>query len=224
MIQINNLTKTYQTKGNAFTALRHIDLHIRCGESVAVMGRSGAGKTTLLNIIGCLDRFDEGEYLLDGESVFSLRDGKQSQVRNEKIGFVLQDFALLGHKTALFNVMLPMYFDKTPSSQMKKKALSALKQLGILDQSKKKVSQLSGGQKQRVAIARGIVKQPKVILADEPTGALDSTTGKSIMETLMGLNEQGITVVIVTHDEFVAGFCHRKIILSDGKVVSDTEH
>lgn len=221
MIQIHHLTKTYRTKGNSFTALKQIDLHILEGESVAVMGRSGAGKTTLLNIIGCLDRFDEGEYLLENESVFSLGDGKQSRVRNEKIGFVLQDFALLGHKSVLFNTMLPMYFDKTPSSQMKGKALKALEQLGIKDQSRKKVSQLSGGQKQRVAIARAIVKQPKVILADEPTGALDSATGKSIMETLMNLNEQGITVIIVTHDEFVSGFCKRKIILSDGEIISD---
>lgn len=222
MIEIKKLDKVYQTKAVSFKALDTVSLHITAGESVAVMGKSGAGKTTLMNIIGCLDNFDAGSYQLDGKDTGGMNDAQLAKIRNEKIGFVMQDFALVPHKSVLFNAMLPMYFDKTPSRLMKKKAMQALEAVGIKDQARKKVSQLSGGQKQRVAIARAIVKKPKLILADEPTGALDSKTGEDIMGLLLEMNRTGITVVVVTHDELVAGYCRRRVILHDGQIVSDS--
>lgn len=222
MIRIENLNKTYRTRDISFRALRDVSLSIAPGESVAIMGKSGAGKTTLLNILGCLDTFDQGTYVLDGKDVSQLGDGALAKLRNEKIGFVMQDFALIPHKTVLFNVMLPMYFDKTPWSRMKRKAEKVLDRLGILDQKNKKVGQLSGGQKQRVAIARALVKGPAVILADEPTGALDSETGRAIMETLMEHNRAGITLIVVTHDQQVAAYCKRTILLSDGQLFQDS--
>ncbi|MDY4171511.1 MAG: ABC transporter ATP-binding protein [Evtepia sp.] len=222
MIQIKNLKKIYRTKDLSFLALDNVSLSILPGESVAIMGKSGAGKTTLMNIIGCLDTFDRGSYRLDGTEVSQLPDAKLADIRNNKIGFVMQDFALLPHKSVLFNVILPMYFDKTPWREMKHRALDVLDKLEIADQKNKKVSQLSGGQKQRVAIARAIVKNPAVLLADEPTGALDSETGRVIMETLMERNREGITVIVVTHDPQVANYCKRKIIISDGKIVHDS--
>lgn len=222
MIEIKKLDKVYQTKAVSFKALDTVSLHVTAGESVAVMGKSGAGKTTLMNIIGCLDNFDAGSYQLDGKDTGGMNDAQLAKIRNEKIGFVMQDFALVPHKSVLFNAMLPMYFDKTPSRLMKKKAMQALEAVGIKDQARKKVSQLSGGQKQRVAIARAIVKKPKLILADEPTGALDSKTGEDIMGLLLEMNRTGITVVVVTHDELVAGYCRRRVILHDGQIVSDS--
>lgn len=222
MIQIENLKKIYRTKALSVLALDDVSLSIQAGESVAIMGKSGAGKTTLMNIIGCLDSFDSGRYCLNGTDVSRLSDARLADIRNEQIGFVMQDFALLPQKSVLFNVMLPMYFDKTPWKEMKRRALRVLETLAIADQKNKKVSQLSGGQKQRVAIARAIVRDPAVLLADEPTGALDSETGRSIMETLMERNREGITVIVVTHDPQVAEYCQRKLILSDGKLIQDS--
>lgn len=221
MIEMKNLGKTYGNKENATVALDHINLTIKQGEFAAIMGKSGAGKSTLLHILGGLDTFDSGEYRLMGKSVGTLKDKSLSRLRNETIGFVMQDFALISEKTVLFNTMLPLFFDKTPWSNMKAQGLAALERVGIQELAKKRVNQLSGGQKQRVAIARAIVKNPPLLLADEPTGSLDSETGKSIMEILTALNGQGTTIVLVTHDEDVAACCKRKIVLSDGRVVQD---
>ena len=221
MIEIKNLGKTYGNKENSTVALDHVNLTIDQGEFVAIMGKSGAGKSTLLHILGGLDTFDSGEYRLMGKSVGTLKDKSLSQLRNETIGFVMQDFALISEKTVLFNTMLPLFFDRTPWSNMKAQGLAALERVGIQELAKKRVNQLSGGQKQRVAIARAIVKKPPLLLADEPTGSLDSETGKSIMEILTALNGQGTTIVLVTHDEDVAACCKRKIFLSDGKIVQD---
>ena len=221
MIEMKNLEKTYGNKENSTVALDHVNLTIKQGEFVAIMGKSGAGKSTLLHILGGLDTFDSGEYRLMGKSVGTLKDKSLSQLRNETIGFVMQDFALISEKTVLFNTMLPLFFDRTPWSNMKAQGLAALERVGIQELAKKRVNQLSGGQKQRVAIARAIVKNPPLLLADEPTGSLDSETGKSIMEILTALNGQGTTIVLVTHDEDVAACCKRKIFLSDGKVVQD---
>ena len=221
MIEIKNLGKTYGSKENATVALDHVNLTIDQGEFVAIMGKSGAGKSTLLHILGGLDTFDSGEYRLMGKNVGAMKDNSLSQLRNETIGFVMQDFALISEKTVLFNTMLPLFFDRTPWSKMKAQGLAALERVGIQELAKKRVNQLSGGQKQRVAIARAIVKKPPLLLADEPTGSLDSETGKSIMEILTALNGQGTTIVLVTHDEDVAACCKRKIVLSDGRVVQD---
>lgn len=221
MIDIQHLSKRYTVDTLPFLALDDVSLSIRAGESVAIMGRSGAGKTTLMNIIGCLDTFDEGSYQLDGVNVAALSDEKLAHLRNEKIGFVMQDFALLPHKSVLFNVMLPMYFDWTPRREMVSKAKMVLEKLGMSAQEKKRVNQLSGGQKQRVALARALVKSPALLLADEPTGALDSQTGKEIMQLLLERNREGVTLIIVTHDEQVAAYCQRTIVISDGKIVQD---
>lgn len=221
MIDIQHLSKRYTVDTLPFLALDDVSLSIRAGESVAIMGRSGAGKTTLMNIIGCLDTFDVGSYQLDGVNVAALSDEKLAHLRNEKIGFVMQDFALLPHKSVLFNVMLPMYFDQTARREMVSKAKIVLEKLGMSAQEKKRVNQLSGGQKQRVALARALVKSPALLLADEPTGALDSQTGKEIMQLLLERNREGVTLIIVTHDEQVAAYCRRTIVISDGKIVQD---
>ena len=221
MIDIQHLSKRYTVDTLPFLALDDVSLSIRAGESVAIMGRSGAGKTTLMNIIGCLDTFDAGSYQLDGVNVAALSDEKLAHLRNEKIGFVMQDFALLPHKSVLFNVMLPMYFDQTPRREMVSKAKTVLEKLGMTALEKKRVNQLSGGQKQRVALARALVKSPALLLADEPTGALDSQTGKEIMQLLLERNREGVTLIIVTHDEQVAAYCQRTIVISDGKIVQD---
>ena len=221
MIDIQHLSKRYTVDTLPFLALDDVSLSIRAGESVAIMGRSGAGKTTLMNIIGCLDTFDAGSYQLDGVNVAALSDEKLAHLRNEKIGFVMQDFALLTHKSVLYNVKLQMYFDQTPRREMVSKAKTVLEKLGMSAQEKKRVNQLSGGQKQRVALARALVKSPALLLADEPTGALDSQTGKEIMQLLLERNREGVTLIIVTHDEQVAAYCERTIVISDGKIVQD---
>lgn len=222
MIQLKGIQKSYLIGETRFSALQNINLSIEHGESVAIMGRSGAGKSTLLNILGCLDNFDSGNYFLDNVEIGMQNDETLSKIRNERIGFVLQDFALISHKSVIFNTMLPMFFDKTPRALMKEKALEALDSVGLTNQMDKRVNQLSGGQRQRVAIARAIVKAPLLILADEPTGALDSDTGKEVMDILMKMNDRGITLVVVTHDDDVAAYCNRKIILSDGRFFSDS--
>lgn len=221
MIEIKGLNKFYPVGKEKFHALKNIGLTIEDGESVAIMGKSGAGKSTLLNIIGCLDGFDSGEYRLDSVPVKGMGDREQAKLRNDKIGFVMQDFALIDYKTTLFNIMLPMYFDKTPTGKMKKKALAALSVVGIEEQAHKKINQLSGGQRQRAAIARAIVKNPPLILADEPTGALDSDTSRQIMQLLMEMNSRGMTLIVVTHDETVAAYCGRKVVISDGGIVTE---
>ena len=186
LIKIENLTKTYPIGRDKFRALRNVSLEIKQGEMVAIMGRSGSGKTTLLNIIGTLDGFDMGSYYYNGYDVSAMSDSSKARLRSSEIGFVNQDFQLLNRKTAIDNVQLPLYFGKTKARDMKNLALCALDDVGIYEQANKKVYEMSGGQKQRVAIARALVIKPTVILADEPTGALDSKTGKMIIKLLNG--------------------------------------
>ena len=219
MIKLANISKIYPVGKEKFYALNDVTLHIDKGEFVAICGASGSGKSTLLNIIGCLDTPSEGTYTLEGVDVATLSNEKQSQIRNEKVGFVLQDFALIESQTVLYNVMLPLLLSKTPYKLIRKKAMAALELVGVADQANKKANRLSGGQRQRVAIARAMVNDPAIILADEPTGQLDSKTGEQIMEILKSLNAQGITVLAVTHDEKVASYASRRIVLSDGKII-----
>lgn len=219
MIEMREIKKIYGTGESAVNALRGISLSVKKGESLAIMGKSGSGKSTLLHILGGLDYFDEGQYTFCGKNMKNLREGEIAKLRNSEIGFVMQDFSLVGDKSVLYNTMLPMYFDRTSRKDMKSFAYAALDRVGIADLAKRNVNQLSGGQKQRVAIARAIVKKPKLILADEPTGALDTSTGKEILKLLLTLNQQGHTLIIVTHDKDVAASCGRCIVLADGKIL-----
>ena len=222
MIKIEHLNKYYKTGRGRFHALKDISLEIGDGEFVCIEGRSGAGKTTLLNIIGCLDGFDSGSYLLNGQPVEKMGDRRLAAIRNREIGFVIQDFALIAKEDVLFNVMQPLYFSRTGTAKMKRLAQDTLELVGLADQAGKKVSQLSGGQKQRVAVARALVSGGGILLADEPTGALDSVTGRGIMELISRINsERGTTVVLITHDAEVASYARRRITLSDGAVISD---
>lgn len=221
MIEISKLNKFYKVGKGKMHALKDIDLTIEDGESLAIQGKSGAGKSTLMHIMGLLDNYDSGSLKIDGQEIKGLRDGKLATIRNQKIGFVMQDFSLLDHKSVIMNVMLPLYFNhKYSLKKMKKLALEALERVGIKEQANKKANQLSGGQRQRVAIARAIISEPKIILADEPTGALDSETSVEIMNLLKELNEKnGITLIVITHDDSVADYCKRKIIIKDGSIV-----
>ena len=220
MIKIENLTKTYNyKKTNAFTALTDVSLTVEDGEMLAIIGKSGAGKSTLLHIIGCIDTFEKGTYTLDDISVHKLSDKKLAQIRNQKVGIVMQDFALVEEYTVLENVKIPLYFARKKKGSSNKLALDALEKVGMKELAKKPVNKLSGGQKQRVAIARAIVNNPSFILADEPTGALDTKTSAEIMALFKSLNDEGKTVIIITHDPTIAGSCQRQIEISDGKII-----
>lgn len=220
MIKIENLTKTYNyKKSNAFTALTDVSLTVEDGEMLAIIGKSGAGKSTLLHIIGCIDTFEKGTYTLDDISVHKLSDKKLAQIRNQKVGIVMQDFALVEEYTVLENVKIPLYFAKKRKGSANTLALDALEKVGMKELAKKPVNKLSGGQKQRVAIARAIVNNPSFILADEPTGALDTKTSAEIMALFKSLNDEGKTVMIITHDPTIAGSCKRQIEISDGKII-----
>lgn len=220
MLKIENLTKTYNyKKPNAFTALTDVSLEVADGEMLAIIGKSGAGKSTLLHIIGCIDKFEKGSYTIDGIDVHSLSDNKLAKIRNEKVGIVMQDFALVDEYSVIENVMIPLNFSKKKLGKPKELAMQALENVGIAELAKKPVSKLSGGQKQRVAIARAIVNDPSFILADEPTGALDTKTSSEIMELFTKLNNSGKTVIIITHDPTVADKCQRKVEISDGKII-----
>ena len=220
MIKIENLTKTYNyKKSNAFTALTDVSLTVEDGEMLAIIGKSGAGKSTLLHIIGCIDTFEKGTYTLDDISVHKLSDKKLAQIRNQKVGIVMQDFALVEEYTVLENVKIPLYFAKKRKGSVNTLALDALEKVGMKELAKKPVNKLSGGQKQRVAIARAIVNNPSFLLADEPTGALDTKTSAEIMALFKSLNDEGKTVIIITHDPTVAGSCQRQIEISDGKII-----
>ena len=224
MIQLSHIKKIYNKgKSNAFQALDDVSLEIADGEMTAVIGKSGAGKSTLLHILACIDTYEEGEYRIDDTLVKSLSESKLAQIRNEKIGMVMQDFALVEDFTALENVMLPLDFAVRKKANRKQLALNALKSVGMEKYAKKPVNKLSGGQKQRVAIARAIVNEPSVILADEPTGALDSRTAAEIMDVFKELHKRGKTVIIVTHDMGVAEQCERIIEISDGNIVHTEE-
>lgn len=220
MIKLSNIHKVYNpNKSNEFEALKGVSCEIKDGELVAIIGKSGAGKSTLLHILACIDSYQNGEYVIDDTTVKKLSEKEYAQIRNEKIGMVMQDFALVEDFTAIENVMIPLSFSKKKISNKKEKALEALKAVGVEDLAKKPCNKLSGGQKQRVAIARAIVNEPSIILADEPTGALDSKTGAEIMQLFKELNEQGRTVIIVTHDPKIAEQCNRVIEISDGEIV-----
>lgn len=219
MIELKNITKIYNPKKhNRFRALNGITFSVNDGEFCAIIGKSGSGKSTLLHIIGMLDTFSGGEYFLNGKNVSKFNERAAAKIRARSIGFVKQDFALIDEYSAFDNVMIPLYSIK--ASDKKKKALLAIEKLGIINLANKEVSQLSGGEKQRVAIARAIVNDPKIILADEPTGSLDSKTAADIMSVFKRLNDDGKTVIIVTHDLGIANQCDRIIEISDGEIVS----
>lgn len=218
MIEITNLHKTYNyKKSNAFEALKDVNIKIQDGELVAIVGKSGAGKSTLMHIIGCIDNFESGSYKIDGVEVSGMSEKEKSCIRNQKVGIVMQDFALVEDYTAEENVMIPIYFSKDKKDR-KTRAYEALRSVGMEKYLKKPVKKLSGGQKQRVAIARALINNPSVILADEPTGALDSTTSDEIMKVFEELNQSGRTVIIITHDREIAERCGRTIEIRDGKV------
>lgn len=219
MIALQHIRKVYNLKkANEFEALHDLSLDIADGEMVAVIGRSGAGKSTLLHILACIDSYEDGEYRIDETLVKKLSERQYARIRNEKIGIVMQDFALVEDFTALENVMLPLDFAKKKKPDRKQLAMDTLRSVGMDAMAKKHVKKLSGGQKQRVAIARAIVNQPSVILADEPTGALDSKTAQEIMDVFKALHAQGKTVIIVTHDMGIAAQCERIVEISDGKI------
>lgn len=221
MIQVKNISKTYNKgKSNAFQALDDVSISIEKGELAAIVGTSGAGKSTLLHILACIDDYDKGEYYIDDVLVKNISEKRLAEIRNMKIGMVMQDFALIDDFTAIQNVMLPLDFAKEKDSNKKKKAMNALKSVGMEKFANNLSNKLSGGQKQRVAIARAIVNDPSVILADEPTGALDSKTASDIMSLFKKLNNDGKTVIIVTHDKEIAAQCGRIIEISDGTIVS----
>lgn len=217
LILMKNACKDYNKGTNAeISALKTVNLEIEAGEFIAIEGRSGSGKSTLLNIIGCIDFLTSGDYWLEGVNTCILNDREISSIRNSKIGFVLQEFGLISNKTVLENVSIPLMFSKVKLKEMKGKCLDALTKVGMEQYVSKKVNQLSGGQKQRVAIARAIVNDPDIILADEPTGALDSKTTIEIMDLLRELNSNGRTIIIVTHDKIVSQYCTRKYTIDDG--------
>ncbi|HEY1684695.1 MAG TPA: ABC transporter ATP-binding protein [Tepidisphaeraceae bacterium] len=216
MIQARNLIKSYELGGQTVHALDDVSLHIDEGEMVAIRGPSGSGKSTLMNILGCLDHPDSGEYFLAGEDVAKLSGDRLAAIRNKRIGFVFQTFNLLPRMSALENAELPLHY--AGRHDAKEKATNALKTVGLVDRMHHEPNQLSGGQRQRVAIARAIVTDPAIILADEPTGALDSKTGEEILALFKELNRQGRTIIIVTHDPNVAAHCKREIFIMDGKI------
>ena len=216
-IQIKNLSKVYnKDEKNENIVLRNLSFTINKGELVAVVGKSGSGKSTLLHILGCLDEATEGEYYLDGIDVGKLNNKEKAHMRNEKIGFILQDFGLILDDTVLESVMLPMMFDNTKLSEIQDKAVDKIKKVGMEKLMNSRVSTLSGGEKQRTAIARALVKNPDYILADEPTGALDSENAKLFMQQLRELHENGKTIIMVTHDLELAKQCDRIIKIADG--------
>lgn len=220
MIEVSNLTKIYNHKrSNEFTALKGVSLCINDGEMTAIIGKSGAGKSTLLHILACIDDYQGGEYKIDGILVKNLSEKVSANIRNEKIGMVMQDFALVEDFSAIENVLLPLEFSKRKKPNRSELAMNALRSVGMEQFAKKPVNKLSGGQKQRVAIARAIVNEPSIILSDEPTGALDTKTSAEIMDVFKKLNSEGKTVVIVTHDPKVAEQCGRIIEISDGRIL-----
>ncbi|MEO0824569.1 MAG: ABC transporter ATP-binding protein [Cyanobacteria bacterium J06639_16] len=219
MIKMENITKRYQLGESSVLILKGIDLDISAGEYVSIMGMSGSGKSTLMNIIGCLDRPTSGIYHLEGRDLTTLDKDELAYMRNQKIGFVFQQFNLLPRATALENVMLPMVYAGVPKAERRSRAEAALTKVGLGDRLSNRPSQLSGGQQQRVAIARALVNQPALLLADEPTGALDTHTSQEVMALFHELNQQDITIVIITHETEVAAQAKRQIRIQDGLVI-----
>ena len=221
MIRINNIHKSYVTGSNSLHVLKGIDLEIEQGEFVSIMGSSGSGKSTLLNILGILDNYDEGSYYLDGALVKDMSEKKAAKLRNELIGFVFQSFNLISFKNAMENVALPLYYQGVSRKKRNKIALQYLDKMGLLEWAEHMPNEMSGGQKQRVAIARSLISKPKIIFADEPTGALDTSTSYEVMEILKEINAEGITIILVTHEHDIAAMTDKIIRLNDG-VIAET--
>ncbi|WP_442604263.1 ABC transporter ATP-binding protein [Paenibacillus sp. KN14-4R] len=221
LIQINDISRWYEMGGETIHALQKITFTIKHGEFVAIIGPSGSGKSTLMNMLGCLDTPNEGTYFLDGQEVGKLSDNGLAKIRNEKIGFIFQGFNLLPKLSALENVELPLIYRGLPHKERRELAHAALTKVGLEERQFHRPSELSGGQQQRVAIARALAGSPPILLADEPTGALDSTTGKDILQMMRDMNAQGQTVILITHDLFIADQAKRVIRIQDGQIVED---
>ncbi len=223
MIQIKDLHKSYKMGSSSLHVLKGINLTVEEGELVAIMGSSGSGKSTLLNIIGMLDLLDEGSYELDNVLIKDLDETKAAKYRNKFLGFIFQSFNLINYKTAVENVSLPLYYQGMKRAERQEKALKYLTSVGLLDWATHLPSELSGGQKQRVAIARAMASEPKLLLADEPTGAIDTQTSNEVMDLIQKINQEGKTILVITHEEDIAQMCKRIIRLKDGVIVEDTK-
>ncbi|HAI38520.1 MAG TPA: macrolide ABC transporter ATP-binding protein [Maribacter sp.] len=221
MIQIKDRHKSYKMGKNSLHVLKGINFNVEEGELVAIMGSSGSGKSTLLNILGMLDSSDSGEYILDNVPIKNLNETKAARYRNKFLGFVFQSFNLINYKSAAENVALPLYYQKVPRKERQEKSLKYLEQVGLKEWAGHLPSELSGGQKQRVAIARALAAEPKVLLADEPTGALDSKTSYEVMDLIQKINDAGNTILIVTHEPDIADMCKRIVHLKDGVIIED---
>jgi putative ABC transport system ATP-binding protein len=222
IVQVADVSKVYSMGEQSVEALKSVSLDVEKGDFVAIMGASGSGKSTFMNIIGCLDLPTSGKYWLQGENVRGLSASALAEVRNKKIGFVFQGFNLLARTSAVENVELPLIYGRVPSAIRREKALAALALVGLADRAEHTSKQLSGGQQQRVAIARALVNEPAIVLADEPTGNLDSLTSVEIMAIFQKLNKQGSTIIMVTHEPDIAVFTKRNVVFRDGRIISDT--
>ncbi len=224
VVRLTDITKSYQMGEETVHALRGVSLSVAHGEFVAIMGSSGSGKSTCMHILGCLDRPSSGSYALDGETVQDLGKDQLADIRNRKLGFVFQGFNLLSRTSALENVELPLVYGRVPAPERRKRALEALSMVGLAERAGHLSNQLSGGQQQRVAIARALAGRPAMILADEPTGNLDSHMSEEIMDIFTRLNSQGITIIMVTHEPDIAAYASRRVTFLDGCIVGDTKH
>lgn len=223
MIQIKDLHKSYHMGNNSLHVLKGINFNVKEGELVSIMGSSGSGKSTLLNILGMLDEADEGSYILDGVPIKNLNEKVAAKYRNEFLGFIFQSFNLINYKSAVDNVALPMFYKGMPRKERIDKAHHYLEKVGLADWSHHLPSELSGGQKQRVAIARALASEPKVLLADEPTGALDTKTSYEVMDLIQGINDEGKTILVVTHEDDIAHMTKRIVNLKDGLIIDDSK-